>query len=81
VNIILTDREQCRVVDVGLLIAEVLCHLYPQDFHPEKMSVLLRDSTTLAAVKAGQSLAEIHALWQPELDRYQPRRAKCLLYP
>lgn len=81
VNIILTDRAQCRVVDVGLLIAETLCHLYPQDFHPEKMSVLLRDSATLAAVKASEPLAEIHALWQPELDRYEQRRTTCLLYP
>ena len=81
VNIILTGREQCRVVDVGLVIAEVLYHRYPQDFHPEKMSVLLRDPATLAAVKAGESLAEIHALWQPGLDKYQQRRATCLLYP
>ena len=81
VNIILTDREKCRMVDVGLLIAETLFQLYPQDFHPEKMSVLLRDPATLAAVKAGESLAEIHALWQPGLDRYEQRRAACLLYP
>jgi len=81
VNIILTDREQCRVVDVGLEIAETLARLYPQDFHPEKMGVLLRDPATLAAVKAGESLAAIHALWQPGLDRYQERREKCLRYP
>ena len=81
VNLILTDREACPVVDVGLQIAATLYRLYPQDFDPAQMRGLLRHPATLAAVKTGESLAEMHARWQPELDQYQQRRAKYLLYP
>ena len=81
VNIILTDREHCPVVDVALAIAETVWRLYPKDFDPDKMSVLLRHPPTLAAVKAGESLAEIHALWQPELGEFLKDREKYLLYP
>ena len=38
VYIILTDRDRCNVVDVGLQIAETLYRLYPNDFDPDKMS-------------------------------------------
>ena len=81
VNLILTDREKCSVVDVALQIAETLYRLYPKDFSPDKMHTLLEDPATLAAVKAGKSLAEIHALWQPDLDQFLARREKYLLYP
>jgi uncharacterized protein YbbC (DUF1343 family) len=80
VKIILTDRNQCAVVDVGLEIAETLVRLYPKDFNPDKMRVLLKDQPTLDAVKAGKSLDEIHALWEPDFDNFMNRRAKYLLY-
>jgi uncharacterized protein YbbC (DUF1343 family)/CubicO group peptidase (beta-lactamase class C family) len=81
VNIILTDREKCAVVDVALQIAETLEHLYPNEFNPDKMRALLRHPATLAAIKAEKPLAEIHALWQPELVQFQKQREKYLLYP
>ena len=34
VYILLTDRDRCNVVDVGLQIAETLYRLYPNDFDP-----------------------------------------------
>lgn len=80
VNIHVTDRDQCPVVDVALQIAETLYRLYPKDFNPDKMRVLLKDPATLEAVKAGKSLADIHALWQPNRDEFQKRREKYLLY-
>jgi uncharacterized protein YbbC (DUF1343 family) len=80
VYILLTDRDRCKVVDVGLVIAETLYRLYPKDFNPEKMSHLLLHPPTLEAVKAGKTLEEIHALWKNDLADFQKRRAKYLMY-
>jgi uncharacterized protein YbbC (DUF1343 family) len=80
VYILLTDREHCRVVDVGLLIAQTLCRLYPKDFNPDKMSHLLLHPATLDAIKANKPLNEIRASWQKGLDEFQQRRAKYLIY-
>jgi uncharacterized protein YbbC (DUF1343 family)/CubicO group peptidase (beta-lactamase class C family) len=80
VYILLTDRDRCPVVDVGLQIAETLYRLYPKDFDPGKMNHLLLHPPTLAAVKANQPLREIHALWQKDLKEFKKRRAKYLLY-
>jgi len=58
---VLTDREHCNVVDVGLMLAETLYRLYPKDFDAQKMAHLLLHATTLEGIKAGKSLKEIHA--------------------
>ena len=80
VSILLTDRDRCNVVDVGLLLAETLYRLYPKDFDPDKMQHLLLHPPTLAAVKADKPLPEIRALWQKDLDDFMQRRAKYLIY-
>jgi uncharacterized protein YbbC (DUF1343 family)/CubicO group peptidase (beta-lactamase class C family) len=80
VYLLLTDRDRCNVVDVGLQIAETLYRLYPNDFKPEKLSHLLLHEPTLDAIKAGKPLSEIRAGWQKDLDEFQKRRAKYLLY-
>jgi uncharacterized protein YbbC (DUF1343 family)/CubicO group peptidase (beta-lactamase class C family) len=80
VYIMLTDRDKCSVVDAGLLIAETMYRLYPKDFNPDKMRPLLLHPPTLEAVKADKSLKEIRALWQKDLDEFQQRRAKYLIY-
>jgi uncharacterized protein YbbC (DUF1343 family)/CubicO group peptidase (beta-lactamase class C family) len=80
VYILLTDRDRCNVVDVGLLIAETVYRLYPKDFNPDKMRHLLLHPPTLEAVKADKPLKDIRALWQKELNEFMQRRAKYLIY-
>jgi uncharacterized protein YbbC (DUF1343 family) len=80
VYVMLTDRDRCSVVDVGLVIAETMCRLYPKDFDPDKMRHLLLHPPTFEAVKADKSLKEIHALWQKDLEEFVLRRAKYLIY-
>jgi uncharacterized protein YbbC (DUF1343 family)/CubicO group peptidase (beta-lactamase class C family) len=80
VNIVLTDRDRCKVVDIALLLAETLYRLYPKDFDPEQMSHLLLHPPTLEAIKQGKPLEEIRAGWQSDLDEFQKRRAKYLIY-
>jgi uncharacterized protein YbbC (DUF1343 family)/CubicO group peptidase (beta-lactamase class C family) len=80
VNIILTDREHCSVVDIGIVIAQTLHRLYPDSYNIERFNRLLGHSATIEAIKAGKSLKEIRAAWQPDLDEFQRRRSKFLIY-
>ncbi len=80
VNIVLTDRDHCNVVDVGIMIGKVLNRLYPEQFHVDKMNVLMGNAQTLEAIKADKPLAEIRKLWTADLEKFKERRAKYLLY-
>jgi uncharacterized protein YbbC (DUF1343 family)/CubicO group peptidase (beta-lactamase class C family) len=80
VNIVLTDRDHCNSVDIGITIAKVLYRLYPDLFTVDKLDVLLVHKPTLDAIKADKPLGEIHALWAADLDKFKERRAKYLLY-
>ena len=68
------------MVDMGLLIAETLYRWYPKEFDVEKIEHLLLHGETLAAIKAGKSLEEIHAVWRRDIDEFLSRRAKYLIY-
>ncbi len=81
VNILLTDRDRCDMVDIGLLIAQTLHRLYPTDFDIEKFDRLLGDHATIEALKAGKTLAQIQQTWAAGLAEFQKRRAEYLLYP
>jgi uncharacterized protein YbbC (DUF1343 family)/CubicO group peptidase (beta-lactamase class C family) len=80
VYLLLTDRDQCPVVDVGILLAMTLHRLYPNDFDLQKVEVLLRSPSTLEAIRAGKSLTEIKAGWSMDLAEFQARRGPFLLY-
>jgi uncharacterized protein YbbC (DUF1343 family)/CubicO group peptidase (beta-lactamase class C family) len=81
VNIILTDRERCRVVDMGLLAAKILNRWYPEAFQIRKMETLLSDEPTLQAIRDDKPLSEIRALWTEKTEGFKARREKYLLYP
>ncbi|MFO1488428.1 MAG: DUF1343 domain-containing protein [Verrucomicrobiota bacterium] len=80
VHILLTDRNACNVVDIGLLIAKTLCREHPQQFKVDKLGRLLLHLETLTAIKADKSLRDIKASWKPERRDFERRRAKYLLY-
>jgi uncharacterized protein YbbC (DUF1343 family) len=80
VSILLTDRERCRVVDIGIVMAQVLHRLYPGEFGLEKFNRLLGHSATIEAIRNGYSLLEIRESWNADLDQFAKRRAQYLLY-
>jgi uncharacterized protein YbbC (DUF1343 family) len=80
VNIILTDRERCPTVDIGIVIAQTLHRLYPSQFDLSKFNRLLGHEATIDAIKAGKSLAQIRQLWGLDLGEFEQRRRACLLY-
>jgi uncharacterized protein YbbC (DUF1343 family) len=80
VNIVLTDRDRCDVVNVGILIAQTLHRLYPRHFDLDKFDRLLVHRGTLEALRNGKSLAETRRPWATALDDFKRRREKVLLY-
>ncbi len=80
VNIIVTDRHKLRAVPLGIDIARVLHKLYPKNFPLAKVGRLLCHPPTIDALGQGKTLAQIEALWKPDLAKFTPRRAKYLLY-
>ncbi len=80
VHILLLERNACPVVDVGIVLALALQRLHPSEFALNKLGPLLQHPATLEAIRAGRSLADIKALWEPGLKKFQARRAKFLLY-
>jgi uncharacterized protein YbbC (DUF1343 family)/CubicO group peptidase (beta-lactamase class C family) len=78
--IMLTDREACNVVDIGIVMAQTLVRMYPNDFKLDKISHLLFHPDTLEAIKSGKPLTDIRAGWQKDIEDFQKRRAKYLLY-
>jgi uncharacterized protein YbbC (DUF1343 family) len=80
VNIILTDRDKCPVVDIGVAVARILNRWYPDRFELDNMSRLLVDDPTLRAIATDRPLAEIRAMWEDRLREFATRREKYLLY-
>jgi len=80
VNILLTDREHCDIVDIGISIAKILNRWYPEQFGLTKMDRLLINHPVLAAIKADKPLEEIKKLYAKDLVDFAKRREPYLLY-
>ncbi|MEO6184236.1 MAG: exo-beta-N-acetylmuramidase NamZ domain-containing protein [Verrucomicrobiota bacterium] len=80
VNIILTDRDHCDVVDIGISIAKILNRWYPEQFGMKKMDKLLLNQKIFAAIKEDRPLAEIKKLYAKDLEDFAKRREPYLLY-
>ena len=80
VYILLTNRDACNVVDIGLQMAKYIHRLHPSEFDLEKISHLLMHPQTLEAIRADKPLTEIRAGWQKDIDAFRKTRAKYLLY-
>jgi len=80
VYILVTDRDALNAVDVGVTLALTLQRHFPNDFALEKVGRLLQHETTIAAIQAGNSLAEIKKLWADDLEDFKKRRERFMIY-
>jgi uncharacterized protein YbbC (DUF1343 family) len=80
VNVILTDRERCQVVDIALTAATILNRWYPDQFELEKINHLILDEPTFQAIEDDKPLADIRQLWTNQMAEFKERREKYLLY-
>jgi len=82
VKFVVTDRHALRSLDVGIVIARYLAaHHVEEAKIAEKIDFLLCHPATAAAIRRGDSLAVIRALWERELNAFAVRRRAFLLYP
>jgi uncharacterized protein YbbC (DUF1343 family)/CubicO group peptidase (beta-lactamase class C family) len=80
VQIVVTHRDACSPLDLGIVLATALHRLHPAEVQIEKMARLLAHPATLAAIQRGEALDEIKALWAPEREKFATRRERYLLY-
>ncbi len=80
VNIILTDREKCDVVDIGILIASTLHRMYPKDYDLAKFNRLLGHPATIQMIREGASIKDIRKSWEPAVKEFMKRRKEYLIY-
>ena len=80
VNIILIDRENCDVLDIGITIARKLQELYPNDFNLDRFNRLLVHPPTIEAIREARSVEGIKNSWRAEVNDFRARREKFLIY-
>jgi uncharacterized protein YbbC (DUF1343 family)/CubicO group peptidase (beta-lactamase class C family) len=80
VNIVLTDRNALDSPELGIELASALRHLYPQQFHMERMIELLLNQSIFDAITQGQDPRRIAQDWQDSLEKFQQLRQKYLIY-
>jgi len=75
-----TDRGVVRPLRMGVEIALVLKKLYPQQFDPGKMLLLLGNGTTVQMLEQGAAPEEVVGSWAADLAAYETLRRKYFLY-
>lgn len=80
VNIILTDREACPMIDLGIHIAHTLHRLYAPDFDISKFNRLLKHPEVIRQIRNGVAPASITSSWKNENETFKERREPYLLY-
>jgi uncharacterized protein YbbC (DUF1343 family) len=81
VAIRIDDRAAFDPIRAGLTIARALITLYPADFQPKGLLLLLGNQATYDALLRGDPIEAIVASWSPELAAFAAVRARYLLYP
>ena len=81
VRFTVTNREAFRAMDLGIVLARVLHQENADALRLGESLRLLGDEPTLDAIRAGNPVQEIRAMWQPALLAFEVRRQPHLLYP
>ena len=76
----ITDRAAVRSMRVGLEIAAILQKLYPKEFDPEKLLLLVGNSDTIQQLQSGTAPEKIVARSSSSLADFEPVRRKYFLY-
>jgi uncharacterized protein YbbC (DUF1343 family) len=76
----ITERAAVRSMRVGLEITVALQRLYPTQFDPEKLLLLLGNAESVRQLQAGVAPEKIVAGWVPSLAAFDQVRRKYILY-
>jgi uncharacterized protein YbbC (DUF1343 family) len=80
VGVRITDRAAVRSMTMGLQIAELLRKLYPNNFDPAKLLVLVGNADTIQQLQDGVPVEKIIASWSAALAAYDQTRRKYFIY-
>jgi uncharacterized protein YbbC (DUF1343 family) len=80
INIVITDRVAFDPLRTGLALAVTLRRLYPELWETTSLNRLLANDKTRNGILAGNSVDQLQAAYQDELDLFKQRRQKYLLY-
>ena len=80
VNVILTDRENCPIVELGIGIAHTLHRLYAPDFDIGKFNRLLMHPEVIEQIREGHSWKSVVSHWHDEEQSFIERRKPFLIY-
>ncbi|MEQ1862560.1 MAG: exo-beta-N-acetylmuramidase NamZ domain-containing protein [Chthoniobacteraceae bacterium] len=80
VQLLVTARDAFSPLDLGVVLATTLHRMHPQELKIERLGKLLAHPASLAAIRSGESLAAVKALWAGERERFRERREKFLIY-
>jgi uncharacterized protein YbbC (DUF1343 family) len=75
------DRAAFDPVRTGMAIALALRKHFHETWDAARMRGMLGDPAVAEAIMAGRPLAEIEAMFHPDLEAFRKKRAKYLLYP
>ena len=76
----ITDRYRVRAMSMGMETAIILHRLYPQQFDPEKLLLLIGNSDTIQQLQSGTPAEKIVASWSAALTAFDQIRRKYFLY-
>jgi len=80
VHLTVTDRNSLDSPALGIELISAIRHLYPKDLNLDRADTLIRSVNTVLSIKNGDDPRSIVKSWQPDLDAFNQRRAKYLLY-
>jgi uncharacterized protein YbbC (DUF1343 family) len=80
IKIRITDPARFEPIRTGIMIASVLHEVHPSEWDFEGIDKMLRHRPALAAIRAGQGIADIEATWASSLGAFKVRREAFLLY-
>ncbi len=81
VDIIVTDWNAVKPVELGITLAVTLRKLFPKEWDTTRLNTLLLHKATLAGILAGKPAPELNAAWQADAEAFRDRRKKFLIYP
>jgi uncharacterized protein YbbC (DUF1343 family) len=80
VSVRVSERSAARPLRMGIEIATVLRKLYPQQFDPAKLLLLLGNAATVKLLEKGAKPEEIVRGWADDLAAFETMRRKYFLY-
>jgi uncharacterized protein YbbC (DUF1343 family) len=80
VSVRITEKKSVRSMSMGLEIAAILRELYPDQFDPARILLLVGNAETVRQLQTGAAPSQIVASWAPVLRAFEVMRQKYLLY-